>query len=77
MLRLLLIDKEFTEVEVEGLSSLHLLTWVIRVDSVVDLVAFTLDVKDERARLSLNPALQVVVICQLILGHERDLDGQV
>jgi len=44
---------------------------------VVDLVAFAFDVESEGAVLSLNVALQVVVVGEFELGVEHDLDWAV
>jgi hypothetical protein len=76
ILGLLLVDKELPEIEVEGLAGLHLNTWLVSEDRVVDLVTFTLDVEDERASLALDVALQVVVVSQLELGRELNLNGK-
>jgi len=75
ILGLLLVDEEFTEIEVEGLAGLNFDTGLVSEDRVVDLVTFALDVEDERASLALNVALKVVVVSQLELGRELDLNG--
>lgn len=77
MLGLGLIDEEFTEIQVAGLASSNFDLRHICLDSVVDLVSFALNVEDEWTSLTLDVALQVVVVCELILGVELNFNWQV
>jgi hypothetical protein len=74
LLGLYLIDEEFSEVELACFSrgSAHLR--LVSHHGVVDLVTFTLNVQGQWSSLSLNVALQVVVVSQLKLGVELNLN---
>ena len=73
-LTLLLIDKELAELEDVGLASLDLGSVHISEDSVMDLVALSLNVEHEWPCLSLHIASEVVVVSELVLRLEEDLD---
>jgi len=76
LLSLLLIDKELSEVKVKWLASLDINSGFVSLDGVMNLIALTFDIENERPSLSLDVTAQVIVVLQFKLGSECNLNWQ-
>lgn len=74
LLRLDLIDEYFTEVKLRWLRGRSFNRRFISHYRVVNLVTFSFDIQDQWTSLSLNIALEIVVVVDLVLGVELNFN---